>query len=407
MRHLLFILSVSSAILAFTARPPDEPDFRLIFTGDIRGYLSPCGCTKPQIGGVLRLAGVVRALKKQSNAVYVDLGNWTEAGGRQDELKAEALAEVFASLEPAALNIGPSDLRLGRDLLLALSEATGHRFVSYNVGIPNVSRALQAANSLCGILGALPDSEADRFGLRRASASELFLHRGANVILFAGEFEEIKSLAKDSNFNGLIVFSRKGDPTFSPIREGAATFVSVGDKGRYVGYIENHKGEWKNLRMLSLGPEHHDDERATAAYRAYLSRVGSERLLERLPRSDQGEFVGSAVCASCHVAEHDIWMSSAHAKALATLERTGNDRDPECVGCHVVGLDAVTGFRDRVQTPTLADVGCESCHGAGGKHLRDVYAAYGKAGEASCLPCHNTDHSPEFEFAKYWEKIRH
>jgi hypothetical protein len=407
MRLYLPVVCACCAFLAATAKPPEEPDFRLIFTGDIRGYLSPCGCAKPQIGGVLRLAGVVRALKQQADAVYVDLGNWTEANGRQDELKAEGLAEVFASLEPAALNLGPLDLRLGRDMLLALNDSSGKRFMSYNTDLPNVVRGVRTAGTHCAIAGAMPDSDADRFGMRRASARDLFPDGDSNVILFSGEFAEAKSLAEDSKSERLIIFSRRGDPTMSPIREGRVTFVSVGDKGRYVGYIENYKGEWRNLRMISLGPEHHDDERASAAYRAYLSRVTSERLLETLPRSDDGEFVGSAFCASCHVNVHEVWLSTSHATALATLDKTGNDRDPECVGCHVVGLSATSGFRDRAQTPKLAGVGCESCHGAGGKHLNDLYAAYGKAGEASCAPCHNTDHSPEFEFAKYWEKIKH
>lgn len=407
MRFLLPVVCALCAAFALTAKSPDEPDFRLIFTGDIRGYLSPCGCSKPQTGGVLRLAGVVRALKKQPNSVYVDLGNWTEASGRQDELKAEALAEVFTSLDPAALNIGPLDLRLGRDMLLALNEASDRRLMSYNVSIPELTQAVRTVNSYCTIIGAMPDSEADRFGMRRASARDLFPERSASVILFSGAFEEAKALTENSTFDRLIIFSRKGDPTMTPIKEGRTTFVSVGDKGRYVGYIENYKGEWRNLRMISLGPEHHDDHRATSAYRAYLSRVTTEKLLDKLPRTDQGEFVGSAVCSTCHMKEHEIWLSTTHANALATLEKTGNDRDPECVGCHVVGLSAVAGFRERAQTPTLADVGCESCHGAGGQHLKDVYAPYGKAGEASCAPCHNADHSPEFEFAKYWKRIEH
>ncbi len=401
----------SIALLGFAAQPPEEPELRLIFTGDIRGYLSPCGCAKPQIGGVLRLAGVVRALQKQPNAHYVDLGNWTESRGRQDELKADSLAEVFASLRPAVLNVGPLDVIRGRDALRVHREATEHRLSSANfvfLDEPNEQDAFGQRGLTT--LGLMPDADALRMGGLRAPAREVLDRHRSNrsaVALFAGPLDEARSLVEQTDFSGLVVFSQKGDPIREPVEAGRATLVTVGDKGRFVGYIEFKRGEWHNFRLISLGPEHSDDAAAHRAYHAYLQRVTAERLIDTLPRSEGGDFVGSASCAPCHTREYELWRETTHASALKTLEDTGNDRDPECVGCHVVGLAFTSGFRDRFSTPGLADVGCESCHGAGGDHVTRPYELYGKAGEASCLPCHNSDHSPEFEFKSYWERIKH
>ncbi|HSI73617.1 MAG TPA: multiheme c-type cytochrome, partial [Fimbriimonas sp.] len=99
--------------------------------------------------------------------------------------------------------------------------------------------------------------------------------------------------------------------------------------------------------------------------------------------------------------------SSAHAHALLTLEKEGHPRDPDCVSCHVVGLQFSTGFKSRQKTPQLANIGCESCHGAGAKHAAKPSLKLRKLTEQACLPCHTTENSPHFDFKTYWKKIRH
>ncbi|MBC8065424.1 MAG: cytochrome c family protein, partial [Chlorobia bacterium] len=113
-------------------------------------------------------------------------------------------------------------------------------------------------------------------------------------------------------------------------------------------------------------------------------------------------------CGKCHTESEKVWKKSKHAVALKTLEREGHDRDPDCVECHVVGLASIYGFTSRKATPGLTDVGCESCHGPGAKHsLTPKEVPMGKVGQESCMPCHKSENSPHFDFAKYWAKIAH
>jgi hypothetical protein len=86
----------------------------------------------------------------------------------------------------------------------------------------------------------------------------------------------------------------------------------------------------------------------------------------------------------------------------------GHQRDPDCVGCHVVGLEYQGGFRSAALTPQLENVGCENCHQAAARHAASPATnPLRKVGEAACAVCHVPDHSPGFDFTRFWAKIRH
>jgi hypothetical protein len=396
-RFLAWGLSAAVAVFGMAASTPEPPDAVVIFTGDIRGYLSPCGCSAPMIGGVERMAGVVRQLQQQPNSIYVDVGNWLEGYDRQEQLKAEALAETWKSLKPTFLNVSARDLLLGDGYLASLRNVVGGAIDSSNAtspSLPGHSHVTAGKVSVTGVTS--PDAEA---------LSESV--PGTRVVLISGSLETAKRAARAGG-PGLYIYSLQGDPPAKPTVEGGATFVTAGDHCRYVGRIELKHGGWSGFRLIELGPEHESDASAVDAYRAYLRRVTAENLLVQVPRAKGGAtFVGSEACRSCHVKEFESWTKTLHAEAYRTLQKTGNDRDPECVGCHVVGLNHESGFTSVEERPSMASVGCESCHGAGSKHIADPYAAYKSEGEKACLTCHNTGHSPKFSFKEYWEKIKH
>ena len=70
------------------------------------------------------------------------------------------------------------------------------------------------------------------------------------------------------------------------------------------------------------------------------------------------------------------------------------------MSCHVTGFGYETGYR--INTPErnhLAEVGCETCHGPGKKHVNTplVENIRGEVPERVCATCHNAEHSPGFE----------
>ena len=118
--------------------------------------------------------------------------------------------------------------------------------------------------------------------------------------------------------------------------------------------------------------------------------------------------------------------------------------DPECLACHVTGwhpqkyFPFETGYVSLKDTPKLVGNGCENCHGPAARHaavengeidvndaernklraelrLKIVPNEGNKSGQEydkgkvvqMCMQCHDLDNSPDFDFQKYWPKVKH
>lgn len=107
---------------------------------------------------------------------------------------------------------------------------------------------------------------------------------------------------------------------------------------------------------------------------------------------------GSASCRECHAGAYQGWARTRHARAYASLQ--GSPRDPSCLACHASTVQRATG------TSLEPVVGCEACHGPGGRHRGPGNIAR-KPGEAVCARCHRGFHEGKaFDFAKAYGAIR-
>src|SRR4051794_33551040 len=62
----------------------DRPDLVLVLTAQQHGYILPCGCSRPQVGGLERRYNFVRSLKGRGwPVVAVDLGDIAQRHGPQ------------------------------------------------------------------------------------------------------------------------------------------------------------------------------------------------------------------------------------------------------------------------------------------------------------------------------------
>jgi hypothetical protein len=183
-------------------------------------------------------------------------------------------------------------------------------------------------------------------------------------------------------------------------------------------------------------------------YQQALQNFGLDGLGLRPTLHPSGrKFVGTKTCEECHTQAAEVFDKTPHAKATETLiSRATPPRiyDPECLCCHVTGWEPQkqfpfeTGYRSLKETPDLIGNGCENCHGPAAKHaavengqikaddaereqlraalrlkivknegnMKDQVYDKGKVVQM-CMQCHDLDNSPDFDFQKYWPKVKH
>ena len=125
------------------------------------------------------------------------------------------------------------------------------------------------------------------------------------------------------------------------------------------------------------------------------------------PTAEKRGDVGSPMCVSCHAESEQVFKTSKHARAYATLVEQGKQHHLDCIGCHVTGWQQPQGVCRIDETAGREEVGCESCHGPGDAHSKNPtpgsIVRYVEA--KTCKGCHDRENSPNFDFDQYVEKI--
>lgn len=393
-----------------TAPPADQ---LVLVSGDFKGYLSPCGCVKPMSGGLTRLGQAVREFQKSTPTVFVWVPGMVQSADRQAELKVEALAEAARQLNVDAFAPALQDLALAPGGMANAHRLSGQRMIQSQIdadrwGIPSSRQAgsfqllsVAADREAWGLASGAPVRAAQDVIQQEVDAGAV------PIVLFDGTLSQARDLAKVLA-RGLILYRSTAKPGNAVERVGDVGLASPGEKGKVLLALTLREGVLVSQRVLDLGPQLPDDPSMVQIKDRYLARVTKERLLDKMPREAGPRYAGSRACMSCHQDDYKVWAKSEHAQALKTLEVEKHDRDPDCVGCHVVGLDQKHGFISRQKTKFLADVGCESCHGPAADHVAQPTKRNVKRGDLKdCASCHDSQHSPGFDSQKYWPKIAH
>jgi hypothetical protein len=409
----------------------------IIFSGEELGSLEPCGCYEGQLGGISRRYSFIDSFRKQANAVFpVSLGDLPKSCGSQEEIKLEILCRAMDEMGYILHNLGEKDIEINPQILSFLSQTSKVNFLSSNVKVvapfpikiaPYIIKECFGAEHpfKVAFLGILSKSISNTNMLDYVSISEPVealkplvkqLRDKVNliVLLSHASLEESIKIAKLFPEIGLIITGHNIEDPRGAIYVNNAAVVSSGIGGKYMGVakysISNKVVKRKSVEVIPLDNRYKDSEEMILLLKEYQQILLDVDLLSKTPQAplpDGLSYAGSFACGICHRIVYEHWCKTTHGTSYNTLVNVGHQYDPECIKCHTTGYGYISGFLNFEKDENLINVGCESCHGAGSSHIRNVENTYGFTGEDNCKTCHDSEHSPKFQFKEYWEKIKH
>jgi len=349
------------------------------------------------------------------------------------------LLEGMGRLGYDAVNVGERDVRMGWDALRALVGDPPFELVSANIvrvdtGEPVFAPSLVVradspagtARRAVGIVGVTrfnpifrgegPGGSALRIDppIERVRAEvERLAARGVDVIvlLAAMHQEDARRLVEEVPGIHFVVGSYGGAVTETGQLAGRTHLLYSGNQGKRIGETR----VW--LEGGAIGSQTTRMHFMTAAYptsQPMLDFVNRE-LETSAPAAPAAAasapavrmYVGSDACRTCHASEHAGWSGTAHASAVATLDAEDRGGEAACLACHTTGAGRDGGFTSRGETPELAEVGCESCHGPGLVHVARPAAGFGKVSVDTCIACHDVANDPDFDYYRDVKQVDH
>lgn len=149
---------------------------------------------------------------------------------------------------------------------------------------------------------------------------------------------------------------------------------------------------------------------------AYRMQILSLLGLPNPPLLSDKHFNGADSCMICHEAQYASWSVTPHAHAWETLEIKGEDTNPQCIGCHSLGMNDPRGYKvftdpetkKQVASvpPPFQNVQCEHCHGIGGPH-KTMEEITPEILKQKCLECHTPTFSLYFDYEERLKKVDH
>lgn len=440
---ILVVLGYAILVAFYTAgcrRTPNEQIVHILVSGDTSGWITPCGCTSNQSGGMERRGTLLKSIGDGQSRIYLDVGGAGTGGTDYQVTRLKSILQGERRLEIAAHNLGGTEILLTPKQVDELSIETSVVFVSANVAprmgtsrvVPSVFVEKQGIKvAVTGIVSPkiASGNTSNEWNISDPLQSIVRVFEKSDaemkiVLAYASE-SELRTLANSLPEIHLVM----GGPTgqmLKPQWVGPTLVSSATNKGKFVAHFTAQKKSTDtNSNGLNVTIQDHPflevssqlarDKDQTDILQNLMETLGkmdvpaSQSGLQRDETRNIGSasFVGSESCKGCHSQIHEQWTQSKHAHAWETLVSKGTEVDPACQVCHTTGYAGKGGFERMATSLDRTDVGCESCHGPSSEHnaipsTKTPWAARGK-----CQGCHDHENSPQFSMDSYWQKITH
>lgn len=467
----LVFLVLAAGFLCMAAQPrkkatPTPTSLILLYTASADGQVRSCNCTKFRFGGYGREATMLKSIRSTSkNVLLIEGGDICGGTGFQAELKADVASQAIKLLGYGVVVPGEKELGV-RGAAYTDRFSTKSTVVCGNLFKAGETKPIYRPYTVLKTVGGLRvavigmiDGKlcdpwlATSFGqvvspavaMLPAVVKEARGKADLVVLAYHGAVDAKSELAKVKGIDLILTTHRHSTGRLFPAKGETTVAAPVEKLGNVVIVNSETSTNWCLGRLdIQLSADRHiksakhkllyldralpEDPRMLAVYEDYnvklrdavlstsvdfkktaeamLAKRGLN-LVEMRQRLRKTPFATSAKCQTCHSQIHEIWSSSKHAQAMATLEKTKQEFDPECIRCHTTGIAVRNGFTNAKDTPELGNVQCEACHGPGLAHATSPAKGYGKVTEETCRACHTDERTPDFDYATSWAKIMH
>jgi hypothetical protein len=395
-----------------------KPTLAIVFTGELDGYLEPCGCAglENQLGGLKRRQSFFKQLEADGwPLVKLDVGGLTKRTGEQAEIKYRYALESLVQMGYNGIGLGAADVQLRPEYLAYAIENVDKAkspIVSANVGVFGFDAAQQMGSAryrifeaggkrigVTAVLGAkfeaLVKNNPDMFEYLAPAAAlaqiapQLSRERcDVQVLLVHGDAKEAADLSRRfPQFQIVATAGGAEEPPRQPtIIEGSgAVLMEPGHKGMYATVLAffddpdpKQRNRYQRVPLDVRFPDSPAMQAQLVRYQKELETMTLDGLGIKGVAHPEGEFAGSEACADCHTRAWEKFEQTPHFHATDTLEKLDPPRhfDPECLSCHVTGWNAqeyfpyLTGYAGLDATPHMKGNGCENCHGPALDHVR-------------------------------------
>jgi hypothetical protein len=395
-----------------------KPQLALVFSGEMDGYIEPCGCAglENQLGGLKRRHSFLKKLTADGwNPVPLDMGGLVKRGGPQQNIKYGFALRSLIDLGYQAVTFGIKDLQLSSDpILFALAniDESQNPLVSANLdffGMTKPFKVLEAGGMKVGVTAVIGDQFAKElavggeYTITPAEANTKILITPAaeaitkvlpeltaakcdlNILMVHGTPAEAVELGR--KFPNFQFVSHTGGAETPPDRskpvDGVVPYlIETGHKGQYVTVIgvyddPNEPFKYQRVPLDHRFEDSPEMQQVLVDYQNELETTTLAGLGLMGVKHPEDSFAGSQVCGDCHTAAMAIFENTPHAHATQTLVDLDPPRqyDPECLSCHVTGWNPqeyfpyVSGFMGLKESPLMVGNGCENCHGPAASHV--------------------------------------
>jgi len=427
--RLVLVIAASAVTVGATAA---DKTLVLVYSGNLDGELEPCGCSaEGDFGGIRRRATVLDDLRsRHPDAFVVSAGGLLSGFAVNGRLTNEHILKGFALLGYDAIGLQWNDLLYGAEFLkqpiLPWVASNWH-----DEGFPHERRVQHGGRTMAffswldpqtapqhAMLGDHSQVANNSAALAKALAQAK--HDGdLTVVATTLTFEDAQDVLPLSAIDVLMIRAKYevyGEPRMS----GKTLVLQPGSRGLRIGRLDLELDEqgriaaWRH-QVIPLPKTIPDPKGLQTWYAEYSARVKDNykqmSALRKAQAKGETPFIGAEACKTCHARAYSTWKGSNHAKAFSALEHVSKSFDPNCLQCHTVGFNAPGGFIDMDVTASLTNVQCESCHGAGRRHVASGGSTplNNNAWKPTemCAQCHIRTHSPSFDFDRYWYRIVH